>query len=219
MKSPSERSPDDHLAAADEQDHREPDARQEADERVVERAQPRGAHRLVEHAPDGALEARELARLGGERLDHAHAGDVLLDVGGELGDPLLDLEQRGPRAAAVARGDEHHERHGQQRERGEPRLQREHGDRGEQDRQRALADEDQPVAEEEAHGLQVDRRARHQLAGLLAVEERQLERLQVAVDQVAQVELDRQRDAPGHEPARDGEAQAQHARPARSAAA
>ena len=46
--------PVDHLAAADEQDHGEPDARQEADERVVERAQPRRDHRLVEHARDAA---------------------------------------------------------------------------------------------------------------------------------------------------------------------
>ena len=50
--------------------------------------------------------------------------------------------------------------------------------------------EDQAVAEKETHGLQIDRRARHQLANLLAVEERQLEALEVAVHAVAQVELD-----------------------------
>ena len=60
---------------------------------------------------DRPLEARELARLGREGLDHAHAGDVLLDVGGQLGDALLDLLQRRPRAAPVAGGDEHDERH------------------------------------------------------------------------------------------------------------
>ena len=98
MKSPSESVPVDDLAPADQQDHGEADAGQEADERVVERAQPRRRHGLVEHARDGRLEARELARLGGEGLDHAHAGDVLLHVGGQLGDPLLDLLQRRPRA-------------------------------------------------------------------------------------------------------------------------
>ncbi len=205
-------APVDHLAPADEQDHRQPDAGQEADERVVERAQPRRLHRLVEHARDRLLEALELARLGRERLHHADARDVLLDVGRQLGDPLLDLLQRGARAAPVAGGDQHHERHREQRQRGQPRLQHEHRDRREQDRQRALGDEDQAVAEEEAHRLQVDGRARHQLAGLLAVEERRFERLQVAVHQVAQVELDRERDAPRDEPACDREAHAQGGR-------
>ena len=76
----------------------------------------------------------------------------------------------------------------------------------------ALGDEHEPVAEEEADRLQVDRRARHQLAGLLAVEEAELERLQVAVEPVAQVVLDRQRDAAGDEPPRDREARGAGAR-------
>ena len=42
---------DDH-PAADEQQRREAELGQEADERVVERAQPRGDHRLVEDAAD-----------------------------------------------------------------------------------------------------------------------------------------------------------------------
>ena len=53
--------------------------------------------------PDARAEARELALLARERLHDAHAADVLLDVGGQLGDALLDLLQRGPRAAPVAR--------------------------------------------------------------------------------------------------------------------
>ena len=97
-------------AAADEQDRREPELGQEADERAVERLDPRRDHRLLEDAADLALEAPALARLGGERLDDAHAGDVLLDLGGELRDALLDLLERGARAAPVARGDEHDDR-------------------------------------------------------------------------------------------------------------
>jgi hypothetical protein len=111
--------------------------------------------------------------------------------------------KRRPRAVSVARRDEDDERHGQQRERGERRLEHEHGDRAERDRQRALQDEHQPVAEEEAHRREVDGRARHQLAGLLAGEEPELELLQVRVEQVAEVELDRQRHAAGDEPPRD----------------
>ena len=75
----------------------------------------------------------------------------------------------------------------------------------EHDRQRGLEHEDEAVAEEEAHRLQVDRRARHQLAGLLAVEERQLEVLEVLVHAAAQVALDAERDAAGDQPADVGE--------------
>ena len=57
-----------------------------------------------------------------------------------------------------------------------------HRDAGQQQREHRLQDEHEPVAEEEAHRLQVDGRARHQLAGLLAVEEAELEALQVAVE-------------------------------------
>ena len=88
--------PVDRLTAADEQQRGEPELRQEPDERVVEGAQPRRDHRLVEHALHGGPEARELALLLRERLDHAHAGDVLLGLGGQLGDPLLDLLARRP---------------------------------------------------------------------------------------------------------------------------
>jgi hypothetical protein len=194
-----------HLAPADEQDDGQAEVRQEADERVVEGAQPRGRHVLVEHARDRAAEAAHLALLGGEGLDHAHAGDVLLDVGRQLGDPLLDLLQRGPRAPPVAGGDEDDERDGGEGERAQLGLEREHRHRGEEDRERALGDEHEPVAEEEAHGLQIDGRARHQLSGLLAREEAQLELLQVGVDDVAQVDLDGERDPAGDEPAEDGE--------------
>ncbi len=104
-----------------------------------------------------------------------------------------------------------HERDRQQRQSGELGLDREHHDRGEHDRQNRLDDEDQAVPEEEAHGLQVDCRARHQLPGLLAVEERQLEPLELGVEEVAQVELDAERDAARDEAAGDAQAEAEHA--------
>src|SRR4029077_13975407 len=69
----------------------------------------------------------------------------------------------------------------------------------------------QPVAEEEAHRLQVDGRARHQLARLLAVEERQLEPLEVPVKAFAQASLAAQRDASGDQPPRDAQPEAQDA--------
>ena len=48
---------------------------------------------------------------------------------------------------------------------------------GQQNRENRLQDEHEPVAKEEAHGLQVDGGTRHQLPGLLAVEEAQLQPL------------------------------------------
>jgi hypothetical protein len=149
-----------------------------------------------------------LARLGRERLHHADAGDVLLDLRGQLGDALLHLLERRARAPAVAHRGQHDEGYRRQRGRREPRLQGEHGRRGEHDGEPALRDEDQPVAEEEAHGLQVDGRAGHQLSGLLRVEERELELLEVAVDDVAQVDLDPQRDAARDEAAGGRQAEA-----------
>ena len=178
--------PVDHLAAADEQDRGEPELRQEADERVVERAA------AASRSSTGRTRAPTLPRKRSswrssarERLDHAHAGDVLLDVGGQLGDPLLDLLQRRPRAAPVARGDRA-PRTGPGPARARPAPGRRGTSRPRRARSSAplCSDEDEPVAEEEAHRLQVDGRARHQLAGLLAVEEAELERLQVRVERL-----------------------------------
>ncbi len=84
----------DHAVSADQQHGGEAELGQEADHRVELGLQARGDHRLVEHARDAVAEALELARLAREGLDDAHAGDVLLGVGGELGDALLDLLDR-----------------------------------------------------------------------------------------------------------------------------
>ena len=103
----------------------------------------------------------------------------------------------GRARAPVALGDDDDEGHGGDRDQPEAGVDGDHRDAGEQQRERGLQDEHEAVAEEEAHGLQVDGGARHQLAGLLAVEEAELQALQVAVDELAQVVLDAQRDAPG----------------------
>ena len=82
----------------------------------------------------------------------------------------------------------------------EPGFDDDHRDAREHEREDGLQDEHEAVAEEEADGLQVDRHARHQLAGLLAVEEAELEALEVAVEQLAQVVLDAERHAAGDHP-------------------
>ncbi len=150
--------------------------------------------------PELRRKRSQLAGLAGERLDDPHPGDVLLGVGGELADALLHLLDRGPRAAAVAVGDDHDERHRRQRDQAQLGVDHDHHDAGEHDREDRLQDEHEPVAEEEAHGLEVHGGARHQLTGLLVVEEAELQALQVAVDPLAQVVFDVQRDPPGDHP-------------------
>ncbi len=190
----------DHGVAPDQKHRGEAELGQEADHRVELRFQPRGDHRLAEYAPDAALKVLQLAGLAREGLDDAHAGDVLLGVGGQLGDALLGLLDRRTRAAAVAVGDQHHEWHRRERDQAEARFGDDHHGPREHDREDRLQDEHEPVAEEEAHGLQIDGRARHQLARLLAVEEAELELLQVAVEQLAQVVFDAEREPPGDHP-------------------
>jgi hypothetical protein len=146
-------------------------------------------------------EAAEHMSLPGERLDDPDPGDALLGARCHLSDPLLHLLLGGPVPAAVARGGRDQERHRRQREQGKDGIEDEHRDGREQDRQSTLAHPDQPVAQEEPDRLQVDRRARHQLPRLLGVEEPELQLLQVLVEGLAQVELDRQRDLPGDQPA------------------
>ena len=190
----------DNFLAAEQEHRRQPELGQEADHGVVSRFQAGGDHRLAEDAPDAVAEPLQLARLAREGLDHAHAGDALLGVCGQLSYPLLGLLDRRPRAMPVAVGDYDYERHGYQHDQRERRVDDEHGDTGQRDREDRLQDEHEPVAEEEAHGLQVNGRARHQLAGLLAVEEAELQALQVAIQTLAQVVLDAERDPPGDQP-------------------
>ena len=136
------------------------------------------------------VKTSKLAMLLRECLDHPDARDVLLDVGGQLGDPLLGLLHRRPGPVSVPVGDQHYERDRGERDRRQSRIEHEHRHRREQDRDDRLGDEDQAVAEKEPHRLQIDRRPRHQLPGLLAIEERELEALQMAVQAVAEVDLD-----------------------------
>ena len=77
-----------------------------------------------------------------------------------------------------------------------------------------LEEEDQAVAEEEAHGLQVDRRARHQLAGLVAVVEAEREPEEVRVELVAHVVLDAERLPAGDQAPADHEQRLARARAA-----
>ena len=78
-------------------------------------------------------------------------------------------------------------------------------------RQDVLDEEDQPVAEEEADVLEVDRRPGHQLAGLVVIEEAKRKPQQVPVQSVPEVELDAERLLSGDEPPSDHQERLQDA--------
>ena len=103
------------------------------------------------------------------------------------------------RDAAVAVRDENDR--GRDRERHERELPavEEEDDRDDENGHDVLREEDEPVAEEEADRLQVDRRPRHELPRLAPVVEAEREPKEVRVQVVAQVVLDGERLLPGDE--------------------
>ena len=158
-------------------------------------------------------EAVQLVLLARERLDDADPGDALLGLRRQLGDPLLHLlHGRAVRRGCSAR---------RWRPRTAPAASASNARQGSIANITALAsmivssvlgEEDQPVAEEEADRLQVNRRPRHQLPGLLGIEEAQLQPLQMRVKALAQVELDRQRDLARDDASHHSQPQAQNRR-------
>ena len=140
-----------------------------------------------------------------ERLDDVDADDVLLRHGCDVGELLLHVTKRWMRDVAVAIGQD--DEHGSDRQSDQRELPLEHeqngGDR--HDRQHVLEEEDQPVAEEEPHALQIDGRARHELSGLVTVVEPERQAHEVGVEALPHVHFDRERlfagdqPAPGHE--------------------
>ena len=121
------------------------------------------------------------------------ADDVLLGDGGDVGELLLDLAQRRVRDVAVAIRED--DQHGRDRERDQSQfpLEEEEHPGDEDDGEDVLEEEDQAVAEEEAHALEVDGRPRHQLAGLVTVVEAEREPDEAGIEALAQVHLDRER--------------------------
>ena len=205
-----QRAADDH-ASRDEQHGALRDERQEGEQRHVDRALAERAHRRVEDRSRRALEHRLAALLLRERLDHVHADDRLLGDRRDVAELLLDVAQHGVRDVAVAVGDRDDHGRDRQRDQRQPPLDHEQHGHHRDDREDVLEEEDQPEAEEEADRLQVDGRARHQLAGLVAVVEAEREPQQVAVQALAHVLLDPERLAAGDDPPPDHQRGLDHA--------
>ena len=191
--------------AADEQDRRLGEERDEAEQRHVERALPVREDGLLEDRVRALLELRLLLLLLRERLDDVDADDVLLGDRGDVGHLLLDVAQNRVRDLRVAVREHDDERGDRERDEREPPVRPEHDRRDADDREHVLEEEDEAVAEEEAHGLEVDRRSRHELSGLVPVVEAEREAQKMRVHRVAHVELDAERLPAGDEAAADHE--------------
>ena len=195
-----ERAANDHPACCEE-DGALRQQRQEREERHVERPLAEGAHRLLEDGAGSPLELRLAALLLRERLDDVDADDRLLGHGRDVAKLLLHLAQDRMRDVAVAVGDGDDHRRDRERDQRQPPLDDEEDGHHRDDGERVLEEEDQAEAEEEAHRLEVDGRARHQLAGLVAVVEAEREPEQVRVERFAHVLLDAKRLPAGDDPA------------------
>ena len=185
--------PGDHHAAGDEQHQCLRHEREKRQQRHVDRALPVGGERLPEDAVGGRAEAARPRLLLRERLDHVHARYRLLGDRRDVGERLLDLPQHRLRHAAVAVCRQHDERRDHERHERQLPAVEEEDDRDHDDGDDVLREEDEAVAEEEAHGLEVDRRAGHELPGLAAVVEGEREPQEVGVELVAEVVLDAER--------------------------
>ena len=121
------------------------------------------------------------------------ADDVLLGDGRDVGELLLHVAERRVRDVAVAVRERDEQRRDREHDQREPPLEEEEDDGHRHDGEHVLEEEDQAVAEEEADALEVDGRARHQLAGLVAVVEPEREADHVRVEAAAHVHLDVER--------------------------
>ena len=149
----------DHHPAADEDHRRLREQRQEREQRDVERALLVRRDALPEDRLGRTLELRLLGLLLRERLDDVDADDVLLGDGRDVRHLLLDVAQQRVRDVRVAVREPDQQRRDPQRDERQLPVDEEHHDRRADERERVLEEEDQPVPEEEADRLQVDRRA------------------------------------------------------------
>ena len=191
------------------QDRGEPDRGEEAEQRLVEGLQAVAVHAAREGHRAAPAEATGLGLLLPEGLDHPHADDALLGRLRQLGHLLLRIHQHRAGAAARARRDGDQKRPDGECDERQERVDEEH-DRGhDHQRQEVHREEDEPVAEEEAHGLQVAGDARHQLADAHLVEVAKRHVREVAEDSAAQVGLDAQAHQAGEHPPGHREEEAQ----------
>src|SRR6266508_1130108 len=185
---------------AGEQDSRLHGEGQEREQRHVEGALLVRVDTALEDALGALRELPELVPLLGEGLDDVDADDVLLGDRRDVGHLLLDVAEHGMRDGRVTVGEDDDQRRDGCGDECEPPVDGEHERGRTDDRQHVLEEEDEPVTEEEADGLQIDSRPRQQLARLVAVVEAEREPEELRVEGVAHVELDAERLAARDQP-------------------
>ena len=165
---------------------------EKAEQRHVERALTVCRERVLEDRVGRARELLSPTLLLRERLDHVHPDDALLRHRRDICELRLHIAKHRMRDAAVALSDEDDRRRDRERDESElPAVDEEHS-RDDDDGHHVLREEDEPVSEEEAHRLQVDRRPGHELPRLASVVEAEREAQEVRVELVTHVVLDRE---------------------------
>ena len=120
----------DHEQAADEDDHREGELRQEVEQRAVARLDARGVELALEHPLVAPGEALTLGVLLREGLDDAHSDDRLLRLRRDVGDALLDVTQHRVGSPRIARRDDRDGRQQHEGDQGELPARDHEQDRG-----------------------------------------------------------------------------------------
>ena len=143
--------------AADAEDDRRRDRREDVDRREVDPVQD---HRVVVRLPVAlvhAAEGRLARRLAGEGLDDAHARDVLGERRRHETEPLADVPVRPVRARPEPGGRERHQREDDERREGEAPVEEEEDDDGAGEDERVLDEARDAVRDEQVERLDVVR--------------------------------------------------------------
>ena len=189
--------PSDDLPATEVQHRGLPEIGDQEHDGKQERERPRHLQLLGQQCVGGAAEAHLFLWLAAESAHHLESGDVLLQDRVERTDAHLDGHEERLRDRAEEQ--EHAKCDGQdgQDDQGEGRIaEPQHEQRGDQQDER-LEREDQALADEEAHFLDVVRGADHQLAGLGAIQIAERQALDSGEQLVAKIEGDVLGDALG----------------------
>ena len=128
-----------------------------------------------------------VARLARERLDDAHAGDVLGERRGHEPEPLAHLAVGPSRALAEDPRCDHEQRNHRHRREGELPVEEEEDDRGPDERQRALHERRHAVGDELVERVDVVREPADHDAGAVPLVEAERELLEVAEEVVTEV--------------------------------
>ena len=179
--------------AAEDEDRHLRDGRDRLEQRLVARLQAHRAQARTVEPLGGRGEPAELALLLAEGLDHAHAGDALVDDLGDVALALLPVPRGREHPPPHPVGDGEQRRDDDEREQSQQRREDEHHHQRQQHHQHVAGHQRQEV-QQTLHQRRVGVGAGDQLTGRHPRQRCEVHALQVVVDRVAQVELDAEAD-------------------------